>query len=55
MPNQDLLDSRYRVLRTIGSGGMGVVYLVIDSHKENKIMALKTCSAGSDPVVAEGF
>ncbi|MBU0691889.1 serine/threonine-protein kinase [bacterium] len=55
MPNQALLDSRYRILRTIGSGGMGVVYLVVDTSKENKIMALKISSTGHDPYSADEF
>ena len=55
MPNQALLDSRYRILRTIGSGGMGVVYLVVDTSKENNIMALKTCTLANDVEAAEEF
>lgn len=55
MPNQALLDSRYRVLRTIGSGGMGVVHLVVDTCKENKIMALKICTTGCESSSAEEF
>lgn len=40
--SEQYLANRYRVLRTIGSGGMGVVWLVEDMRKDNKIMALKT-------------
>ncbi|MFZ5432767.1 MAG: protein kinase domain-containing protein [Calditrichota bacterium] len=42
MPDSALFASRYRILRTLGSGGMGVVYLVEDTRRDNKVMALKT-------------
>ena len=64
MTDAALLALRYRVVRTIGSGGMGVVYLVEDTRKHNRLMALKTLKVGEgdssavvsqDAVVAEGF
>ena len=40
MPEQ-LFANRYRILRTLGAGGMGVVLLVEDTRRDNKIIALK--------------
>ena len=38
----DLIAGRYKVLNTLGKGGMGEVYLVKDSLREGKPLALKT-------------
>ena len=37
-----LIENRYRVLDTIGSGGMGTVYRVADEAADDKVLALKT-------------
>jgi serine/threonine protein kinase/tetratricopeptide (TPR) repeat protein len=47
MRDLTLIDSRYQVLRTIGSGGMGVVYLAVDTRRGNQIVALKLATAAS--------
>lgn len=54
MHDLTLIDSRYQVLRTIGSGGMGVVYLAVDSRRGNQIVALKLATAASRDE-SEGF
>lgn len=55
MTPADLFASRYHILRTVGSGGMGVVYLVEDTRKDNKIMALKTIRGAADAEAQAGF
>ena len=37
----DLIDDRYRVIRELGYGGMGVVYLVQDTGLRDREVALK--------------
>jgi predicted ATPase len=37
-----LIESRYRILTVIGSGGMGTLYRVSDEARSNEILALKT-------------
>ncbi len=49
------IESRYQILRTIASGGMGVVYLVVDARRANQIMALKTLKSLHDDQAAENF
>jgi len=55
MRDTSAFETRYQILRTIGSGGMGVVYLVVDSRRSNQIMALKTLKALQDEDAAERF
>ncbi|RPH95654.1 hypothetical protein EHM69_03740 [candidate division KSB1 bacterium] len=55
MADSDILASRYRILKTIGSGGMGVVCLVEDTRRDNKIMALKTMKQGLESCDVDGF
>ncbi|MCB9391961.1 MAG: protein kinase [Calditrichaeota bacterium] len=43
------------MLRTIGSGGMGVVYLVVDTRRSNQIMALKMMSTVENEHAIESF
>lgn len=57
LPMQDStsIESRYQILRTIGVGGMGVVYLVVDTRRGNQIMALKTLKGLHDESAIESF
>ncbi|MEQ8174788.1 MAG: protein kinase [Syntrophomonadaceae bacterium] len=41
---QTMLDGRYVVLRTLGQGGMGAVYLATDTRLNNKPVAIKEMS-----------
>ncbi len=40
--NAQLINKRYRIKGSIGSGGMGLVYLVEDIYKDNMLFAIKT-------------
>lgn len=55
MHDTSSIDSRYQVLRTIGVGGMGVVYLVVDTRRSNQLMALKTLKSVQDEAAIESF
>lgn len=41
----DLINNRYRVIRLLGQGGMGAVYLVEDTLQENQLVTLKKIRA----------
>ena len=55
MTLSSLFASRYNLVRTIGSGGMGEVCLVEDTLRDGKLMALKTMIQLGDHEAAEGF
>lgn len=55
MHDSSFIDARYQVLRTIGSGGMGVVYLVVDTRRSNQILALKLLRNVEDEAALENF
>ncbi len=55
MADLEVLASRYRVVRKLGAGGMGVVYLVEDMHKHDRLMALKTLKMSGDALAADNF
>ena len=40
-----LIDDRYRVVRSLGTGGMGAVYQVRDARKDGLVLALKMLSS----------
>ncbi len=55
MQDSSSINSRYSILRTIGVGGMGLVYLVVDTLRNNQIMALKMLKAVHDEAAVESF
>jgi tetratricopeptide (TPR) repeat protein len=55
MTDSGMLATRYNILRTIGAGGMGMVYLVEDTRKNNQHLALKILRASGDAAAAERF
>src|SRR5205807_2604896 len=50
----DLLAGRYEVIRLLGSGGMGRVYLARDRASGEEV-AVKVVAAPSDPRAREGY
>lgn len=44
--SDDLLAGRYRLIKMIGSGGMGKVFLASDEHLNGKLWAVKQCEFG---------
>ncbi|MGE5458825.1 MAG: protein kinase domain-containing protein, partial [Methanobacterium sp.] len=42
-----ILESRYAIVKTIGQGGMGAVYLALDTRLENIPVAIKEMSTGA--------
>ena len=47
----DIIVSRYKIVRKLGEGGFGKVFLAKDIHLDNKKVALKMCSAPpTDPI-----
>ncbi len=51
-----VINGRYKVIRELGQGGMGCVYLVEDQHRKNQRLALKTLLLGdADPRTIDRF
>jgi len=42
MSKSDLIDNRYRKIKTLGEGGMGTVFQVEDIARNNRVFAVKT-------------
>lgn len=42
MSKSDLIDNRYRKIKTLGEGGMGTVFQVEDMARNNRVFAVKT-------------
>ena len=45
--NRSLLHGRYQLVREIGQGGFGVVYLAHDSKRRNRLVAVKQITLGN--------
>ncbi|HWP97442.1 MAG TPA: protein kinase [Syntrophomonadaceae bacterium] len=47
LSSDSLLENRYRIIRTIGRGGMGAVYLALDQRLNNMRVAIKEMSTNA--------
>lgn len=47
LPSQFLLAGRYSILRKIGEGGFGIVYLAQDTRQKKKMVAIKQINLGA--------
>jgi len=55
-PREGVLNDRYRIVKSLGRGGMGEVFLVEDMLRENQKMALKTLlPQTTDHLLTSGF
>lgn len=50
-----LLENRYQVIKLLGSGGMGSVFLALDTRLNHKALALKALPATLDPQASAAF
>ncbi len=55
MASTEVFASRYKILRTVGSGGMGTVYQVEDLRHRGRVCALKALHAVEDAEAVEAF
>ncbi|MBI4577919.1 MAG: sigma 54-interacting transcriptional regulator [Planctomycetes bacterium] len=55
LPAVDCIDGRYRVIRPLGQGGMGRVFLVADLRRSERRLALKTLRPEAIPAGGEDW